>query len=143
MCKSGIGLCEVTLGAKHMRRNGFLQEGPFVLVLGTHACTCRYGYPSVEYITDVVEKYKQAQIPLETFVTDLDYAAAGEDFTYSAAYPLPKLSAFVQRLHSAGQRWVSTCGHDAPSHMSGACVWGVLRLPNAPTAGDARFLVVS
>ncbi len=61
----------------------------------------------MDYISDVVEKYKEAQIPLETFVTDLDYAAASEDFTLSAAYAQPKFSAFVQRLHNAGQRWVS------------------------------------
>lgn len=54
----------------------------------------------------VVEKYKDAQIPLETFVTDLQYMDKNQDFTTSDSYPLDQFKAFVQMLHTGNQRWV-------------------------------------
>jgi alpha-glucosidase (family GH31 glycosyl hydrolase) len=34
---------------------------------------CRYGYPNVEYLLDVVKAYHKAQIPLDVIWSDIDY----------------------------------------------------------------------
>jgi alpha-glucosidase (family GH31 glycosyl hydrolase) len=73
----------------------------------------RDGYESVQYCQTVVQRYAEAQIPLETFVTDIQYMNASQDFTLSEYYPLPAMQAFVAQLHAAGQRWV---------RMPSACV---------------------
>ncbi len=69
--------------------------------------TCRYGYLSLDYCERVVENYTLSGIPLETFVTDTPYLDQYQDFTVSSNYPLEQFQAFIQKLHSANQRWVS------------------------------------
>ena len=70
------------------------------------SCVRRDGYESVQYCQTVVQRYAEAQIPLETFVTDIQYMNGSQDFTLSEYYPLPAMQAFVAQLHAAGQRWV-------------------------------------
>lgn len=57
----------------------------------------------------MVANYIQNQIPLETFVTDIQYLKQNQDFTLSDSYPLNELQTFVARLHNNSQRWVRGC----------------------------------
>eukprot|EP00884_Botryococcus_braunii_P003098 jgi/Botrbrau1/1278/Bobra.0163s0061.1 len=66
----------------------------------------KYGIPSVEIIDRIVDSYRYANIPLETFVSDSQYMDGDQDFTLSPSYPLPAMKAFVDKLHANGQRWV-------------------------------------
>lgn len=54
-------------------------------------CVGRYGIPSVEIIDRIVDSYRYAGIPLETFVSDSQYMDGDQDFTLSASYPLPAM----------------------------------------------------
>ena len=69
-------------------------------------CACRDGYNTIEYCEQVVANYIQNQIPLETFLTDIQYMNQNQDFTLSDSYPLDEFQAFVARLHNNSQRWV-------------------------------------
>ena len=61
---------------------------------------------TVQYCEQVVANYIQNQIPLETFVTDIQYLNQNQDFTLSDSYPLNEFQTFVARLHNNSQRWV-------------------------------------
>lgn len=67
---------------------------------------CRDGYNDIQYCEQVVANYAQNQIPLETFVTDIQYLNQNQDFTLSDLYPLNEFQTFVERLHNNSQRWV-------------------------------------
>ena len=67
---------------------------------------CRVGYMTVNYADQVVTNYSRAQIPLETFIVDNQYADGYMDFTFSDGYPQQAFRAFVDKLHAKGQRWV-------------------------------------
>ncbi|KAK9915638.1 hypothetical protein WJX75_001864 [Coccomyxa subellipsoidea] len=75
----------------------------------------KYGYGSVKQMTRVVESYMQAQIPLETFVTDSQYMDKDQDFTFSADYALDDFQNFRTLLDKNGQRWVPIL--DPPIHI--------------------------
>lgn len=61
----------------------------------------------MQYCEQVVANYIQNQIPLETFLTDIQYMDQNQDLTLSSQYPLGEFSAFVTNLHNNSQRWVS------------------------------------
>lgn len=73
--------------------------------LGFHHC--RWGYATVEEFESVVDQYKQAGIPVETFWSDLDYMDQKRDFTFDPeSYPLEKFQGLLNKLHSNGQHYV-------------------------------------
>ena len=76
----------------------------------------------MQYCEQVVANYKAAQIPLETFVSDIQYMNASQDFTLSSSYDLPDLQAFVWQLHAAGQRWVGCLRGSFPPTALQPCV---------------------
>jgi alpha-glucosidase (family GH31 glycosyl hydrolase) len=67
----------------------------------------RDGYNTVQYCEQVVANYIQNQIPLETFLTDIQYMDQNQDFTLSNQYPLSEFATFVANLHNNSQRWAS------------------------------------
>lgn len=73
--------------------------------LGFH--NCRWGYPSVEYVRQVVSNYSLAGIPLETQWVDIDYMNAYKDFTTDPnQFPISELQSFINDLHLNGQFFV-------------------------------------
>ena len=69
----------------------------------------KYGYWTVEECSTAVQGYRDAAIPLETFVSDSQYMDEDQGFTFGAEgdrFAKSKLKAFVADLHAHGQRWV-------------------------------------
>ena len=64
----------------------------------------------MKQITRVVESYMQAQIPLETFVTDSQYMDKDQDFTFSADYAVDDFQvASSSPMHTKTYYANSTC----------------------------------
>eukprot|EP01006_Ploeotia_vitrea_P029201 TRINITY_DN61783_c0_g1_i1.p1 TRINITY_DN61783_c0_g1~~TRINITY_DN61783_c0_g1_i1.p1 ORF type:complete len:752 (-),score=444.51 TRINITY_DN61783_c0_g1_i1:1437-3473(-) len=73
--------------------------------LGWHQC--RYGYPSIDYVEEVVANYSKAKIPLDTIWNDIDHMDKYMDFTFDPVnYPVDKVKSFVSKLHANGQQYV-------------------------------------
>ena len=53
----------------------------------------RYGYASSRQLSDVVDGYIYAGIPLETLVTDSQYMDNDQDFTFSKDFPVDSMQA--------------------------------------------------
>ena len=69
----------------------------------------KYGYWTVEECVTAVQGYRDAAIPLETFVSDSQYMDEDQGFTFGKEgdrFAESKLKAFVADLHAHGQRWV-------------------------------------
>lgn len=72
--------------------------------LGFHQC--RYGYRDVYEVAGVVYNYSQANIPLETMWTDIDYMDHRLVFTLDPdRFPLPKMRELVDYLHAHQQKY--------------------------------------
>ncbi|KAK3317301.1 glycoside hydrolase family 31 protein [Cercophora scortea] len=68
---------------------------------------CKYGWPNVDHVAQVVANYSAAGIPLEVLWGDIDYMNAHEDFSVDPTnFPLPKMQALVSSLHANNQRYV-------------------------------------
>uniref|UniRef100_H0WFL7 Sucrase-isomaltase n=1 Tax=Otolemur garnettii TaxID=30611 RepID=H0WFL7_OTOGA len=65
----------------------------------------RWNYGSLDVVKEVVKRNRDAGIPFDTQVTDIDYMEEKKDFTYDqvAFQGLPE---FVQDLHDHGQKYV-------------------------------------
>ncbi|KAF2181993.1 glycoside hydrolase family 31 protein [Zopfia rhizophila CBS 207.26] len=72
--------------------------------LGFHQC--RFGYESIDEVTEVVANYSKAGIPLETMWTDIDYMDGYKVFTLGQNFPLDKIRALVDTLHSKDQHYI-------------------------------------
>lgn len=73
--------------------------------LGFHQC--RYGYQDAFEVAEVVYNYSQAEIPLETMWTDIDYMDRRLIFTTDPErYPKEKLRSLVSHLHENDQHYI-------------------------------------
>lgn len=73
--------------------------------LGFH--NCRWGYPDLAYVQDVVSNYSFADIPLETQWVDIDYMRSYLDFTVDPInFPLHSMQEFISGLHESQQYFV-------------------------------------
>ncbi|XP_073088235.1 sucrase-isomaltase, intestinal [Manis javanica] len=65
----------------------------------------RWNYKTLDVVKEVVKRNREAGIPFDTQITDVDYMEEKKDFTYDdVAYQgLPE---FVQDLHDHGQKYV-------------------------------------
>lgn len=78
---------------------------PPAWALGFHQS--RWGYSSVDELQAVLDGYQAANIPLDTLWSDIDYMDGLRDFTLQKErYALPRMQAFLRRLHRRGLRWV-------------------------------------
>ncbi|KAL8035194.1 hypothetical protein ABFX02_12G081400 [Erythranthe guttata] len=68
---------------------------------------CRWGYHNLSVVEEVVASYKKAQIPLDVIWNDDDHMDGHKDFTLNPKnYPHPKLSAFLDKIHSLGMKYI-------------------------------------
>ncbi|CUM67385.1 uncharacterized protein PRCAT00005079001 [Priceomyces carsonii] len=73
--------------------------------LGYHQC--RWGYRTLEQLEEVVENFKNFNLPLETIWSDIDYMDSYKDFTNDPyRYPLDKYKAFIDKIHKNNQHYV-------------------------------------
>lgn len=72
-------------------------------------CTSRWGYKTLSDVKQVVEGYKEANIPLEVMWADIDYMDRYRDFTFDPQrFNQQELRAFVDRC-VAGLASLLTC----------------------------------
>lgn len=72
--------------------------------LGFHQC--RYGYRDIYEVAAVVYNYSQANIPLDTMWTDIDYMHQRWIMTVDPdRYPMEKVRELVDYLHGRGQKY--------------------------------------
>ncbi|KUI60568.1 putative alpha/beta-glucosidase agdC [Cytospora mali] len=73
--------------------------------LGLHQC--RYGYQDVYNVAEVVYNYSQADIPLETMWTDIDYMDLRKVFSLDPdRFPLHMMQELVKHLHDNDQHYI-------------------------------------
>ncbi|WCJ19441.1 Alpha-glucosidase [Euphorbia peplus] len=68
---------------------------------------CKWGYPNLSTVEDVVNNYQKAKIPLDVMWTDDDHMDFHKDFTLNpVTFPKPKMTAFLERIHGMGMKYV-------------------------------------
>ena len=68
---------------------------------------CKYGYQDVFELAEVVANYSEADIPLETMWTDIDYMDLRKIFTLDPQrFPLHMMRQLVDYLHSHQQHYI-------------------------------------
>lgn len=78
---------------------------PQYWTLGFHQC--RWGYNNWTELQDVVNGYRDAEVPLEAIWTDIDAMQQFRDFTWDGYnFPVPEGQAFVEKLHQNNQYYV-------------------------------------
>lgn len=61
----------------------------------------------METLESVVDKYRAAEIPLDTIWSDIDYMEAYRVFTLDPInFPRDKMQPFLKKVHDAGQHYV-------------------------------------
>ncbi|XP_042534803.1 sucrase-isomaltase, intestinal isoform X2 [Dipodomys spectabilis] len=65
----------------------------------------RWNYKSLDVVKEVVRRNREAGIPYDTQVTDIDYMEDKKDFTYDEV-TFKGLPEFVEDLHAHGQKYV-------------------------------------
>ncbi|XP_036206938.1 sucrase-isomaltase, intestinal [Myotis myotis] len=65
----------------------------------------KWNYTSLDVVKEVVKRNREAGIPFDTQVTDIDYMEDKKDFTYDKV-TYNGLPEFVQDLHDHGQKYV-------------------------------------
>ncbi|XP_026269884.2 sucrase-isomaltase, intestinal isoform X2 [Urocitellus parryii] len=65
----------------------------------------RWNYKSLDVVKEVVQRNREAGIPFDTQVTDIDYMEDKKDFTYDQV-AFKGLPEFVEDLHNHGQKYV-------------------------------------
>lgn len=71
--------------------------------LGFHQC--RYGWPNLAKVREVVQKFKQNDLPLDVVWADIDYMKDYADFSVDPVR-YAGLGDFVKGLHEERMRWV-------------------------------------
>ena len=126
---------------------------------------CRYGYRDVEELSEVVRKYQDAKIPLDTMWTDIDYMDQWKDFTLNqSAFSKSKMQAHVfshsvtfqsclgksiQVQHFLSCRGISKSGFEVERDMTAAqssvkadhILWtsSICGVPKMTTSGPVFF----
>ena len=73
--------------------------------LGFHQC--RWGYTSWTQLQEVIDKFREAEIPLENIWTDIDYMNQYRDFENDQrTYSYEQGRSFLSRLHENGQHYI-------------------------------------
>ncbi|KAJ7183712.1 glycosyl hydrolases family 31-domain-containing protein [Mycena filopes] len=68
---------------------------------------CRWGYPSLAAVKEVVAKMRAAKIPLETMWNDIDLYHAFRDFTADpVSFPPAEMKAWIGELHANHQHYI-------------------------------------
>lgn len=68
---------------------------------------CRWGYKNVFDLVEVKENFKNFEIPVDTFWSDIDYMYEYRDFTVeSNAFPKDKMMEFFNSLQQSNQHYV-------------------------------------
>ncbi|KAJ7692931.1 glycosyl hydrolases family 31-domain-containing protein [Mycena rosella] len=68
---------------------------------------CRWGYPNLTAVQEVVAKMRAAQIPLEVMWNDIDLYHAVRDFTADpVSFPLAEMKAFIEELRANNQHYI-------------------------------------
>ena len=67
----------------------------------------RWGISNVSMMADIVDKYRKANIPLETVYLDIDYMDQYRDFTYDEKnFPVGEFKQLVDEMHRNGQKFI-------------------------------------
>ncbi|GAM26216.1 hypothetical protein SAMD00019534_093910 [Acytostelium subglobosum LB1] len=73
--------------------------------LGWHQC--RWGYKSANETFEVIYKYAQNNIPLETMWNDIDYMNMFQDFTLDPVnFPADEMKLMIEYLHTNNQHYI-------------------------------------
>ncbi|KAK3656130.1 hypothetical protein LTR56_003262 [Elasticomyces elasticus] len=68
---------------------------------------CKYGWPDVYFLAEVVQNYSDAGIPLEVLWTDIDYMDRRRTWTLDPdRFPLPKMQELVDYLHERNMSYI-------------------------------------
>jgi len=73
--------------------------------LGFHQC--RWGYRTLDEVKEVVRRYRESNIPLETMWTDIDYMEDYKVWTFDPIrFNVNEVREFVNELHNQNQRYI-------------------------------------
>ncbi|KAL4994315.1 Alpha/beta-glucosidase agdC [Aspergillus recurvatus] len=89
---------------------------------------CRYGYRDIFEVAAVVHNYSEANIPLETMWTDIDYMDRRKVFTLDQErFPLNTVRALVHYLHQRDQHYIVMVDPAVAHYENGAFTRGLER----------------
>ncbi|CRG92657.1 alpha-glucosidase [Talaromyces islandicus] len=87
---------------------------------------CKYGYEDVMMVAEVVYNYSQANIPLETMWTDIDYMNLRRPWTLDPErFPLHKMQELVTYLHDHEQQYIMMV--DPPISINDTSLYGTAK----------------
>lgn len=97
---------------------------------------CKYGYQDYFMLAEVITNYSEANIPLETMWTDIDYMDLRKVFTLDPErFPLPRMQDIVHHLHDHQQHYImmvdpGVADQNYPPYNRGAADDIFLKRPN-------------